>query len=143
MGQAKDAIEQWWSLFEADRLEETAQVCQPDVEVWLPGGMRQHGPAEVIAALGAFREAFPGTRHEIRDLVESGNKVAVELVVTATPTGTFRTPQGDVPATGRSVVLESVDLVTLRNGKIASWHTYFDQMAFLAQLGLLPEPAVA
>jgi steroid delta-isomerase-like uncharacterized protein len=143
MGQAKDMVQQWWSLFEAGRLDETAQTCQPDVEVRLPGGMHQHGPAEVIAALGAFRDAFPDIRHEIRDSVESGNKIAVELVVTATHTGTFRTPQGDISATGRSVVWESTDFVTLRDGEIASWHTYFDQMAFLAQLGLLPEPAAA
>jgi steroid delta-isomerase-like uncharacterized protein len=143
MGQAKDVVEQWWSLFEADRLDETAQVCQPNVEVRMPGGMHLQGADAVIATLGAFREAFPDMRHELRDSVESGNKVAVEVVVTATHTGTFRTPQGDVPATGRTVVWESVDMVTLRDGKIASWHTYFDQMAFLAQLGLLPEPAAA
>jgi predicted ester cyclase len=125
MGQARNVVEQWWSLFEADRLEETARVCQPDVEVRLPGDMRLLGPDEVIATLGAFREAFPDMRHELLDVVESADKVAVELVVTATHTGTFRTPQGDVLATGRPV----------------AWHTYFGQMAFLAQLGLLPEPA--
>lgn len=140
MGQAKDIVEQCWSLFEAGRLEETERICQPDVEMRLPGGMHQRGPAEVIAALGAVRDAFPDIRHEIRDVVESGNKIAIELVVTATHTGTFRTPQGDVPATGRPVVWESVEMITLRDGKIASWHAYFDQMAFLAQLGLLPEP---
>jgi ketosteroid isomerase-like protein len=63
------------------------------------------------------------------------------LTFTGTHTGTFRTAQGDIPATGRPVVIESVDVITLRDGKIASWHTYFDQMAFLAQLGLPPEPA--
>ncbi|HKG27378.1 MAG TPA: ester cyclase, partial [Thermomicrobiales bacterium] len=86
-------------------------------------------------------EAFPNIRHQFLDSIESGDKVAVELEVTGTHIGTFRTPQGDVPATGRSVVWDSTDFVTLRDGKIASWHTYFDQMAFLAQLGLLPEPA--
>jgi steroid delta-isomerase-like uncharacterized protein len=141
MGQARDVVEQWWSLFETDRLADTAAICQPDVDVLLPGGNRQHGPGEVVAALRPFREAFPDIRHQILDVVESGNKIAVELTVTGIHTGTFRTPQGDVPPTGRTIVWEAVDIVTLRDGKIASWHTYFDQLAFLAQLGLLPEPA--
>jgi predicted ester cyclase len=143
MGQAREVVERWWSFFEAGCLDETAQVCHPDVEVMLPGGMRLHGPAEVSATLGAFRDGFPDIRHEILDAVEAGEKIAVELKVTGTHTGVFRTPQGDVPPTGRSVVWESVDVITLRDGLIVSWHTYFDQMAFLAQLGVLPEPVTA
>jgi steroid delta-isomerase-like uncharacterized protein len=143
MGQARDLVKQWWSLFETDRLDDTAAVCQPDVDVVLPGGNRQHGPAEVVAALRPFREAFPDIRHQFHDIVESGNTIAGEPTVTGTHTGTFRTPPGDVLPTGRTVVWEAVDVVFLRDGKIASWHTYFDQMAFLAQLGFLPEPAAA
>jgi steroid delta-isomerase-like uncharacterized protein len=143
MGQARQIVDQWWSMFEAGRLDETAQVCRPDVEVILPGGLRQHGPAEVIPVLAAFREAFPDIRHEVVDVVEAGDKIAIELKVIGTHTGVFITPQGDVPPTGRTVVWESVDFITLRDGLIATWHTYFDQMAFMAQLGLLPEPAAA
>ncbi|MEA2511592.1 MAG: hypothetical protein QOJ59_1079 [Thermomicrobiales bacterium] len=143
MGQARDAIDQWWSLFAADRLANTAAICQPDIDVMLPGGMRLRGMAEVVPVLHAFCDAFPNIRHDIVDTVEAGDKIAVELAVKGTHSGTFRTPQGDIPATGRTIVWDSVDVVTIRDGKIASWHTYFDQMAFLAQLGLLPEPALA
>jgi hypothetical protein len=34
-------------------------------------------------------------------------------------------------------------VVRIRDGLLASWHTYYDQMAFLGQLGLLPEPAAS
>src|SRR5215203_2156089 len=133
MGQARTLVDQWWTSFEADRLDDAALFCQPDVETILPGGMHLQGPEAVTAVLQSFRDAFPDIRHEIVDVVEAGDKIAVELKVIATHTGTFRSPQGDVPPTGRSVVWESVDVVTTRDGKIASWHTYFDQMAFLAQ----------
>jgi len=143
MGQARTLVDQWWTSFEADRLDDAARLCQPDVETTLPGGMRLHGTETLTAVLATFREAFPDIRHEIVDTVEAGDKIAVELKVSGTHTGPFRTPQGDVPPTGRPVVWESVDVVTVRDGKIASWHTYFDQMAFLAQLGLVPEPVAA
>jgi steroid delta-isomerase-like uncharacterized protein len=143
MGTRCDLVVQWWALFEAGRLDEAAQAGQPDVDVMMPGMPRFRGRAELIAMLTVFREAFPDAHHTLIDAVEQGDKVAVEVRVTATHTGTLRTPQGDVPPSGRTVVWESVDFVTFRDGKIASWHAYFDQMAFAAQLGLLPEPAVS
>ncbi|HKG27148.1 MAG TPA: nuclear transport factor 2 family protein [Thermomicrobiales bacterium] len=69
MGQARHIVEQWWSLFEADRLEDTAEICQSDVEVILPGVEGLRGPAEAIATLQAFREAFPDIQHQFLDSV--------------------------------------------------------------------------
>lgn len=143
MGTTRDLVEQWWSLFEAGRLQDAAQLAQPDVDVIQPGAPRIHGREELIAMLSAFSEGFSGIRHRIVDAVETGDKIAVELTVSMIHTGTFRTPQGDIPSTGKTIVVESVDFVTVRDGKIGSWHTYFDGMAFAAQLGLLPEPAAA
>jgi ketosteroid isomerase-like protein len=60
-----------------------------------------------------------------------------------THTGPFQTPQGEVPPTGRTVVIDAVDVVTATDGKISSWRVYFDQMGILRQLGLLPAPASA
>jgi hypothetical protein len=38
------------------------------------------------------------------------------------------------------VVLESCDVARFRDGLIVSFHSYFDQLAMMAQLGLLPVP---
>jgi steroid delta-isomerase-like uncharacterized protein len=141
MGQARELVERWWSLFEAGRIEESAQLGVPDVEVWQPGGVKITGRAALVEMLTAFYDGFPSITHEIVDCVEAGDKVAVELRITNVHSGIFRTPLGDIPPTGRTIVIESVDMVTVRNGKIISWHTYFDQMSFLGQLGLLPEPS--
>lgn len=144
MGQARDLVERWWSLYDGGvPLDEALRLGHPDVELVMPGGMGLHGPEEIAAVLGAFREALPDSRHVVVDAVEAGDKIALEVRATGTHTGVFRTPQGEVPPTGRTIVIESVDFVTVRDGLIASWHTYFDQFAFLAQLGLLPEPASA
>ena len=47
-------------------------------------------------------------------------------------------PNGPIPPTGRTVVLESCDIGHPRDGKVVSFHSYMDQLAMLAQLGLLP-----
>ena len=140
MGQAREIFDQWLALFEAGDFAQLGTVMQPDAAATMPGGMQFRGPDELRPLLEAFHEAFPDLRHQIVDIVESGDKIAVELRIACTHTGTLRTPQGDVPPTGRSVAWEQIDFVTLRDGKVATWHTYFDQMAFLTQLGLLPAP---
>jgi hypothetical protein len=58
----------------------------------------------------------------------------------------MRDPSGStpgIPPTGRQVVWESCDYVKLDGGRLRAWHTYFDQVAFLVQLGLMPAPASA
>jgi hypothetical protein len=55
------------------------------------------------------------------------------------------TPQGEVPATGREVALRFAVVVRgdVELGQARSVHLYFDQLEFLGQLGLIPEPAAA
>ena len=48
-----------------------------------------------------------------------------------------------IPPTGRAFTLPYVDIFQARDGKFVSHRIYWDNAAFLAQLGLLPEPATA
>jgi ketosteroid isomerase-like protein len=61
-----------------------------------------------------------------------------EGTLAGTPTGTFRSPQGDIPATGNRIQLRYASVRHIRDGKVASEHLYFDQLEFLQQLGALP-----
>ena len=85
--------------------------------------------------LPGYHSGFPGFRHEVLDVVDAGDRAVLRLRVTMEHTGPFPTPQGDIPATGRTVVLESCDVVTASNGALTSWHTYFDQLSMLAPAG--------
>lgn len=53
------------------------------------------------------------------------------------------TPAGDIPATGRSVTLQFVDVYEFADGTVHSQHLYFDTGALMAQLGLGSMPASA
>lgn len=66
--------------------------------------------------------------------------LAGEVRITMTHTGNMPTPNGPIAPTARTIVLESCDFCRFRDGRVVSFHTYFDQMAMLAQLGLLPSP---
>ncbi len=105
-----------------------------------------HGHDEVRAYVGGFQTAFSEGPHEIDRAYPIGDTaVVVEGHWTGKHTGTLTTPDGDVPATGRDVDLPFVLIVERKGssdqaGRLA---LYYDQLAFMGQLGLMPEPAAA
>jgi predicted ester cyclase len=113
-----------------------------DCDFVTPAGPMR-GRAATTAYSAPFALAFPDSRHEIALLTGAGDVVVVEGVWTATHLGQLDTPQGPVPATGRSVALPFVVVMRASGDLMTSLHVYFDQLAFLAQLGLLPTPQAA
>jgi len=55
----------------------------------------------------------------------------------------LETPEGTIPATGKQATLRGCDAITVRDGRITSHRVYYDQLAFMTQLGLVPEGATA
>ena len=58
---------------------------------------------------------------------------------TGTHTETLASPEGDIPATNKSVDGRAVELTRVADGKIVENHLYYDNMELLTQLGLIPE----
>jgi ketosteroid isomerase-like protein len=65
-----------------------------------------------------------------------GDAVIVEGRFVGTHTGPLACPDGDIEPTGASVDLRFADVSRVRDGKIVSYHTYYDQLGLLAQLGV-------
>jgi steroid delta-isomerase-like uncharacterized protein len=102
-----------------------------------------HG-TEALRQMGeAFAAAAPDNRLEAHHTWEDGDTVVVEGLYTGTHTGPLAGPSGVIPATGRSFSLPYVDIFQARDGRFVSHRIYWDNAAFLAQLGLLPAPADA
>ena len=101
------------------------------------------GPAAMTAYSKPLVGAFSHAVHRIDLIVVDGDAVAVEGAWIATHTGPLVTPDGEVPPTGRTISLPFAATLRLSGGRIASLHLYYDQLAFLGQLGLLPHPQAA
>src|SRR5262249_47236510 len=135
MGTAADIVDEWWTTLERGDLDALAKLVAPDAEITMPGGLRMQGPAELIQVLSAYLAGFPELRHAIVYAEATEEAIAVELRITMVHSGTFVTPAGELPPTGRQVILEACDVVRLSSaGAITSWHTYFDQASLMAQL---------
>lgn len=80
---------------------------------------------------------MPDARAVVEHTVEFGDTVAVEGRFTGTHTGPLATDDGDVEPTGAAIDLRFADVSRVRDGKIVAYHTYYDQLGLLTQLGLM------
>lgn len=95
------------------------------------------GPAGVREAYRRYFTASPDLQYEITNLVKSDQSVVVEY----TSTGTMVALEENVPAymKGKRYTLRNCTRMDIENGKIVREMTYFDQVAFLRQMGFFEQ----
>ena len=135
MGEPSTLAEQVYDAYGRGDLDACLRLFAPDCQVIFPGAPPLVGPEQIRPFLQAQLTAFPHGHHKVRRLIEQGSVVAAELVFTGEHTGPYETPSGALPPTGRQVAFESVDIVEVSAGRIASWRVYLDTAAMMAQLG--------
>jgi steroid delta-isomerase-like uncharacterized protein len=103
----------------------------------------QATPGLVITNRDAFRAfmeqdalAFPDSQVTLHQVVAEGDRVAVW----ATYSGTQQGPMGGFPPSGKRMAVDFGAIFRIENGLIAELWVTWDNMAALAQLGLLPQP---
>jgi len=140
MTDARTLAERLFEAIDSHRWADVHAVLTADAEMSSPFGTRLTVPAW-LDINRAFAVACPDGRHTITDVVDDGDRFAIEGTWSGTHTGPMAGPGGEVPPTGRSVVLPFCGIATRRGDRIAAVTVYLDQMTMLGQLGLVPEPA--
>jgi ketosteroid isomerase-like protein len=135
-----ELVERMWRLIEGGDLSRLGDLVTEDV-VCVQGGARLEGAEQLRTMLQGYVTAFGDMRHEVVDVIGDGDKVAVQLHVGGTHTGPMVTPMGEVAPTGNRFELDSVDVVTARDGRIAEWLAYYDPTPIYVAIGLAPDPA--
>ncbi len=98
------------------------------------------GPEAFGQFIGGFLTAFPDLHVETTRAFGQDDWVCVEHVTSGTHTGPMGTPDGQtIPPTNRKMRFEDVLVFRVKDNKITSRRLYFDQLGFMAQLGLVPE----
>jgi predicted ester cyclase len=100
-----------------------------------------HGHEPFREYLEVFKRAMPDAHAIIENLFQAGDTVIVEGRFVGTHTGPLASPDGDLDPTGATVDLHFADVSRVHAAKIVSYHTYYDQLGMLTQLGLMGEPA--
>jgi len=94
------------------------------------------GVDNVAALVSGFIAALPDLTATEKDIVAEGDTVAVRYVVEATHQGNLL----GIPATGRRVRWEAVDVYRVSNGKIAEEWAADDMLAILVALDVYTPP---
>ena len=84
--------------------------------------------------LQALAAAYSDARFTIDDMIAEGDRVATKKTMTGTNTGEFM----GMPATGKTVTLQYVDILRLRDGRITEHWNCIDTLNWLQQLGVVP-----
>jgi predicted ester cyclase len=142
MGELLDLVTQHYANFSERDWERDRQIFSPDVVTVDPSG-RLDGIEAFLAHEAGFATAFPDARIEFHRGVEQGELVMAEGAFVGTHTGPLPAPGGEIPPTGHTLRLEFADVFTVRGGQLLEHRLYYDQVAFLTQLGLMPAPSAA
>ena len=150
------AVEEYALVFTSIRDSDTRSLIERDIELWnardqegwmagtdllratvqMPGGIQLTGREAAETMWNTWQEAFPDNRIETIAIHADDRGGVHEFRAAGTHSGTLRGPAGEIPATGRTVEMGMCGVYEFEDGKITSYHLYFDQAELLGQLGL-------
>jgi SnoaL-like polyketide cyclase len=133
MQQARTAIAPFYDGLNAGAGKDVAGILmKATTPEWVScGGNDQCGPRDkVIPGIVGLHQAIPNLKWAIKDVLVSGDKVIVRGEATGTPAGEFL----GVPNTGKSVTMMSIDIHTIKGGKIVKSYHVEDLMGAAGQL---------
>jgi steroid delta-isomerase-like uncharacterized protein len=111
------------------------QILTPDVLIHV-NGQESRGVDAAKQLATALKTAFPDIRITHDEVIVSGDRVAIRWTSDQTHGGDYF----GVPASGKRIHIEGLDLFHIRDGKIAAMWIEFDNLGVLQQMGAAPQP---
>jgi steroid delta-isomerase-like uncharacterized protein len=139
----RELLDRYVELYNAGDLDACMELYADDAVQRMHDGIFE-GIDAIRERLGRDLTAFPDAKYVVETFVEGDETFADEWTFTGTNTGPFQLSDGtEVPATGQSVEIKGMEYVEVRDGKITVDNLYYDFMAAVAALGLIPQGALA
>jgi steroid delta-isomerase-like uncharacterized protein len=136
---AREVLERAIECWNATDRDGWAALYTDDVVYEGPGGARIAGLENLKEwYFDALLTAAPDRGSKDVVLFTDGDYVVEQARYTGTHTGTWRTPEAEIPATGKGLDFPFVGVSRVDDGKIASIRIYYDQVEVFTQLGLMP-----
>ena len=141
MGFNRDLLEHYVERYNAGDLDACMDLYADDAVQIMPEGTFE-GRSAIHDRLARDLDAFSDLVYSVRSFVEHDDTFADEWTMVGHHTGPITLPDGtSIPPTGNRVEIRGMEFVKLRNGNIVVDNLYYDNAAFVAQLGLAPQLA--
>jgi predicted ester cyclase len=82
----------------------------------------------------ALQAALSDLRHELLERVEAGDRLSIAFRLHGRHTGPLQTTIGVVPATGKTVSIQGMDILTFSAGRITKITVLSDEIGLLSSL---------
>lgn len=106
-----------------------------DHEEGFPG--QPEGKEGIKFFVTTMREAFPDIKATVGETLEDGDLASARVTLRGTHKGEFM----GVPASDKSVEIETIDIIRVADGKCAEHWGVTDNMSLMQQIGAVPAPA--
>jgi len=116
--------------------DHAARYMTPDIQFHAGTVGTVVGSASVAGVLNGVVTAIPDLNPQLQDIFGEGDEVVVRLVVSGTQTGALL----GIPASGRAVSWDAVDVYKLKGGKISEEWAAEDLTAILNDTGTFKAP---
>ena len=131
------AIARRWSeeLWSRGNLAVADEIIAPGYERHDPGDpFPARGPADVKRIVQMLRSMLPDFHVEVESVIAEGDFVVSRYTATATDTVGYM----GMPATGKAIRTQAIQIFRFSNGKIVESWAARDDLGTLKQLGLFP-----
>jgi len=139
----KELLDRYVERYNAGQLDACMELYAEDASQRMHDGVFD-GVDSIRERLGRDLTAFPDAKYVVDSFFTEGDKFADEWTFTGTNTGPLRLPDGtEIPGTGRRVEIKGMEFVEVRDGKIVVDNLYYDFLAAVYEVGLVPEGVAA
>jgi steroid delta-isomerase-like uncharacterized protein len=144
MSANKQLLDRYVERYNAGDLDGVLDLYAKDAVQNMPDGTFV-GPDAIRDRLAQELIAFPDVNHVVRSFVEQGDAFCDEWTFAGTHTGSLLLPDGrELAPTGKRIEVRGMEYCQVNDdGKLTVNTLYFDNLAVLVQLGLLPEAVPA
>ena len=143
MSSNRDLLDRAVAVYNAGDLDGYVDLYADDAVLTTPEGVFT-GRSDIRDRFARELTALSDVEFRLLSYVEDENRFADEFVFAGTHTGPLLMPDGSqLPATGRRIEIKGMEMVIVRDGKMVVDNLYYDNVALLLQLGLMPAPASA
>jgi len=138
----KATVRRFYELTNAGNLASINTLFDPRAVFHLPGSPSPIDIKTYIEQYEDFLKAFPDGKETIDDLIAEGDYVVARTTFRGTNRGAAPM-MGITSATGKQVVLPSVAICRLVDGKIVERWDEYDTLNMMVQLGIVKAPQIA
>ena len=143
MSANSELLDLYVERYNALDLDGVMDLYAEDAVQSMPDGTFE-GRSAIRNRLAQELDAFPDVDHTVRSFVEQGDSFSDEWTFAGTHTGSLVLPDGrELAPTGLRVEVRGMEFCQVRDGRLIVDTLYYDNMAVLSQLGLVPEGAIA